>query len=245
MAERALVVGWPSFVDGIASAGDVLGMEAAREELQQAGLPCDMALSPVFRPEALRLEDAEPARYTHLVFACGPLHGQQVADLHTRYAHCRRVAVGTSVIDPDDPAAAGFHAILAWDGDDAEPQGDLALNPRSTLLPVAGVILADTQPEYGTRSHGDQAGADLIRWLRGWDCALVPLDTRLDREDWRLPYRPDELEAVIRRLDLLVTTRLHGLVLALKNGVPALVVDPVADGAKVTGQARPGPGRPR
>lgn len=238
MAERALVVGWPSFVDGVASAGDVLGMEAAREELKQAGLPCDMALSPVFRPEALRLEDADPARYTYLVFACGPLHGKQVADLHTRYAHCRRVAVGVSVIDPEDPAAAGFHAILARDGDGADPQGDLALNPRPALLPVAGVILADTQPEYGTRSHGDQAGADLIRWLRGWDCALVPLDTRLDREDWRLPYRPAELEAVIRRLDLLVTTRLHGLVLALKNGVPALAVDPVAGGAKVTAQAR-------
>ena len=41
MAERALVVGWPSFIDGVASAGDVLGMEAAREELQQAGLPSD------------------------------------------------------------------------------------------------------------------------------------------------------------------------------------------------------------
>ncbi len=238
MAERALVVGWPSFVDGVASAGDVLGMEAAREELRQAGLPCDMALSPVFRPEGLRLEDAEPARYTHLVFACGPLHGQQVADLHTRYAHCRRVAVGVSVIDPADPAASGFHAILARDGDDAEPQGDLALNPRHVPLPVAGVILAGTQPEYGARGQGDQAGTDLTRWLQGWDCALVPLDTRLDREDWRLAYRPAELEAVIRRLDLVVTTRLHGLVLALKNGVPALAVDPVAGGAKVTAQAR-------
>jgi len=238
MTERALVVGWPSFVDGIASAGDVLGMEAAREELTQAGLPCDMALSPVFRPEALRLEDAAPARYTHLVFACGPLHGQQVTSLHERYAHCRRVAVGVSVIDADDPAAAGFHAILARDRDDAEPQGDLALHPRHAPLPVAGVILADTQPEYGARSQGDQAGSDLIRWLQGCGCALVPLDTRLDREDWRLAYRPAELEAVIRRLDLVVTTRLHGLVLALKNGVPAIAVDPVAGGAKVTAQAQ-------
>lgn len=238
MAERALIVGWPSFVDGVASAGDVLGMEAAREELQHAGLPCDMALSPIFRPEALRLEDAEPARYTHLVFACGPLHGQQVASLHERYAHCRRVAVGVSVIDPSDPAASGFHEILARDGDGAEPHGDLALNPRHAPLPVAGVILADAQPEYGARGQGDQAGADLTRWLRGWDCALVPLDTRLDREDWRLAYRPAELEAVIRRLDLVVTTRLHGLVLALKNGVPALAVDPVAGGAKVTAQAQ-------
>jgi hypothetical protein len=237
MAERALVVGWPSFVDGIATAGDVLAMEAAREELAGAGLPCDMALSPVFRPEALRLEDAEPARYTHLVFACGPLHGPQVVGLHTRYAHCRRVAVGVSVIDPADPAATGFHAILARDGDGAGPRGDLALHPRHAPVPVVGVILADTQPEYGTRGRGGQAGAGLTRWLRGWDCALVPLDTRLDRQDWRLASCPAELEAVIRRLDLVVTTRLHGLVLALKNGVPAIAVDPVAGGAKVAAQA--------
>ena len=238
MAERALVVGWPSFVHGVASAGDVLGMEAAREELQHAGLPCDMALSPMFRAEALRLEDAEPARYTHLVFACGPLHGWQVADLHTRYAHCRRIAVGVSVIDPADPAASGFHAILARDGDGTAPQADLAAHPRHAPVPVAGVILADTQPEYGARGRGDQVGADLTRWLRDWDCALVPLDTRLDQEDWRLPRRPAELEAVIRRLDLVVTTRLHGLVLALKNGVPGLAVDPVAGGAKVAAQAQ-------
>jgi hypothetical protein len=46
------------------------------------------------------------------------------------------------------------------------------------------------------------------------------------------------LEAVIRRVDLMITTRLHGLVLALRNGIPALAVDPIAGGAKVTAQAR-------
>ena len=161
-----------------------------------------------------------------------------LADLHTRYAHCRRIAVGVSVIDPADPAASGFHAILARDGDGTAPQADLAAHPRHAPVPVAGVILADTQPEYGARGRGDQVGADLTRWLRDWDCALVPLDTRLDQEDWRLPRRPAELEAVIRRLDLVVTTRLHGLVLALKNGVPGLAVDPVAGGAKVAAQAQ-------
>jgi hypothetical protein len=34
------------------------------------------------------------------------------------------------------------------------------------------------------------------------------------------------------------TMRMHGLVLALKHGVPALAVDPVAGGAKVTAQSR-------
>jgi hypothetical protein len=43
---------------------------------------------------------------------------------------------------------------------------------------------------------------------------------------------------VISRLDLVITMRMHGLVLALKHGVPALAVDPVAGGAKVTAQAQ-------
>jgi len=36
---------------------------------------------------------------------------------------------------------------------------------------------------------------------------------------------------------VVVTTRLHGLVLGLKQGVPVLAVDPVAGGAKVAAQA--------
>ena len=47
-----------------------------------------------------------------------------------------------------------------------------------------------------------------------------------------------QVEAVCRRLDVMLTTRLHGMVLALKNGVPVIAIDPVAGGDKVTRQAR-------
>lgn len=43
---------------------------------------------------------------------------------------------------------------------------------------------------------------------------------------------------MLSRLDLVVTDRLHGMVLALRAGLPALAVDPVEGGAKVTAQAR-------
>jgi hypothetical protein len=234
---RALVVGWASFVDGEATAGDVLAMEAVRREVAEAGLACDVALSPVFRPDGLGLEQADPARYTHLLFACGPLHGRQVADLHGRYRHCRRIAVGVSVTDPADPAAAGFHEILPRDDGGNAPRADLAVHPRPRPVPVAGVILVDGQAEYGTRGHHHEVSAGLIRWLGGWDCAVLPLQTRLDRQDWRLCRHPGQLEALIGRVDLVVTMRMHGLVLALKNGVPALAADPVAGGAKVSAQA--------
>lgn len=38
------------------------------------------------------------------------------------------------------------------------------------------------------------------------------------------------------RMDAVVTTRLHGMVFALKN-VPALAVDPIRGGAKILRQA--------
>jgi hypothetical protein len=77
----------------------------------------------------------------------------------------------------------------------------------------------------------------LTSWLGRQNCARVLFDTRLDGHDWRFARTPGQLESMIRRLDLVVTTRMHGLVLALKNGIPALAVDPIAGGAKVSAQA--------
>jgi hypothetical protein len=195
---RVLIVGWPSFLHGEATAGDVLAMEAARGVLSDAGLGCDLAWSPVFRPGGRTLEDSPPEDYTHLVFACGPVHGWQVEELHDRYHGCYRIAVGVSVIDAADPAVTGFDQVLARDAPGTAGRLDLA-----AAVPV---------PE-------------------------VPVDTRLAHGDWRSPATAAQVEAVIARADVVVTTRLHGLVLALKQGVPVLAVDPVAGGAKVAAQA--------
>ena len=72
--------------------------------------------------------------------------------------------------------------------------------------------------------------------LASRDAAVVPIDTRLDVDQVGL-RSPAQVEGVIARMDLVVTTRLHGLVIALKNGVPALAVDPISGGAKVKRQA--------
>jgi hypothetical protein len=231
------VAGWPSFIDGEATAGDVLAMEAVAAELDEAGVRYEMAWSPVFRPGEQTLEDADPVRYSHLVFACGPLSGPGIEELHQRFAACRRVAVGVSVIDPADPAAAGFHVILARDSPEGPPTGDLAATPRPSLLPVAGVIHVGEQREYSGRARHGTVARSLDSWLPGCGCALLPLETRLDSRDWRLCRTPGELESILSRVDLVITMRMHGLVLALKHGVPALAVDPVAGGAKVSAQA--------
>jgi hypothetical protein len=39
--------------------------------LEAAGISSDSAWSPVFQPGCLHLADADPASYSHVVFACG------------------------------------------------------------------------------------------------------------------------------------------------------------------------------
>ncbi len=234
---RVLVTGWPSFLHGEATAGDVLAMDAVRHALDAVGIPCDLAWSPVFRPGQRTLGDAAPADYSHLVFACGPAHCSQVAGLHERYRCCYRIAVGVSVPDPDSPAVTGFHVVLPRDAPGQQARADLSATAVVPQVPVAGVILAGDQPEYAGRGRHAQLTAELGAWLATLDCAWIPLDTRLRRGDWRGPATPGQVESAIARTDVVVTTRLHGLVLALRSGVPALAIDPVTGGAKVASQA--------
>jgi hypothetical protein len=240
---HVLVVGWPSVLHGEATAGDVLAMRAVERALRTAGVRHDTAWSAVMCPPGgLVLDDADPWTYSHLVFVCGPVTGEAVMELHERFAHCARIAVGVSVIDSADPAVTGFHRVIARDHPRSPPRPDLAavgpLDPAQRLPPVLGVFLTGGQREYGPRRR-HEAVTDAVRpWLGGLAAALLDLDTRLDPRDWRLPTSPEHLQAVLGRLDAVVTMRMHGLVLALRSGVPVLALDPVDGGGKVTAQAR-------
>jgi hypothetical protein len=246
---RVLIIGWSSVLHGEATAGDLLSAEAVARRLRADGAQVDLAYSPaVLRAYGERggllLEDehevlqVDPAKYTHVVWACGPLTGRVVSRVHERFPDARRVAVGVSVLDPADPAVAGFHTVIPRDSAATAPSRDLAARPPVEGLPVVGVYLTRGQGEYGPRRRHDVVAAALTRWLGGLDAARLELDTRVDPRDWRLPATAEQVLAVLGRLDVVVTTRMHGLVLALRAGVPALAVDPVAGGAKVTAQAR-------
>ncbi|GAA4989261.1 polysaccharide pyruvyl transferase family protein [Kineococcus glutinatus] len=240
-----LVVGWSSPLHGESTAGDVLSAEAVCARLAAERVAFDTAWSPAmhraYGPRGgLLLDDAvaRAADYTHLVWACGPLTGRQVQELHEAFAHCRRLAVGVSVLDPADPAVTGFDVVVPRDAPGAPPQRDLAAAAPVPPLPLLGVFLTHGQGEYGAARRHEEVSAALGGWLAEQRCARLVLETRLDPRDWRLPATAEEVVAAVARTDAVVTTRLHGLVLALRAGVPAIAVDPVAGGAKVSAQAR-------
>jgi len=157
-------------------------------------------------------------------------------DLFARFAHCVWIGVNLSMLDP----LASFNPFDFLIERDSEltSRPDLSLLHRSERLPVVGVCLAGTQPEYGTRQNHKLAEVKIRSLLERRNVAVLELDTKWPRA------RNNEgianfaqYESLCARVDVLVTTRLHGMVLALKNGVPVVAVDAVTGGDKVTRQA--------
>lgn len=230
---RALIAGWFSF-DGMgATAGDLLARDVARQWLEEAGFACDLAGVPPFEGVDWRL--VPPADYEVVLFVCGPFgNGGPIPEFIERFRNARLIGLDLSMLETLERWNP-FNVLFERDSDRAA-RPDISLLATESLVPVVGVVLVHRQAEYGTRSMHDTTTVAIERLLASRALSRVPIDTRLDENATGL-RTPAEVESLIARMDVIVTTRLHGLVLAIKNGVPALVIDPIAGGAKVTSQA--------
>ncbi|MCA1224831.1 polysaccharide pyruvyl transferase family protein [Saccharopolyspora sp. 6M] len=233
---RVLITGWPSFLHSEFSAGDVAAMRRVADALGTSGIPHELAWSPVLVPGSLTLDDADPGEFTDLVFVSGPAHGRQVEELHQRYARCRRTAIGVTVIDEQAPAVRGFHHVLARDRPRVPATRDLAAGGSISPTPVAAIVVSHGRREYGPLRRHDGVHRYLLNWIGRTDCAPMVVDLRLDRVNARLCSTADQFATLLGRADVVVTSRLHGLVFALAQGIPAIAVDPVGGGGKVSAQ---------
>lgn len=231
---RALVAGWFSF-DGMgATAGDLMARDVVCRWLREGGMPHDVALAAPF-DGGVDWRAVDPGAYGVVVFVCGPFgDGWPLTDFLPRFAGCRLVGLDLSMLQPLEEWNP-FDLLLERESSRAS-RPDLALLSEAPLLPVAGLVRVHPQAEYGGRSAHEEADALVDDLLAGAGLAVIPIDTRLDVN--ATGHRTAaEVESAIARVDVVVTTRLHGLVLALKNGVPAVAVDPIRGGAKVRRQA--------
>jgi hypothetical protein len=235
---RILVTGWFSFDESEITAGDLLARDVAVGWLAESGVPHDVAVAENFRRAGdVGLAEADPAAYSDVVFVCGPASGQPVAGMFGRFPHARKLALGVSAVD--GTAGLGLDVLLERDSDAAvRPDLSLAAPSAAGRPPVVGVVLVHDQPEYGGRHRLSEAHALLGAALSQVDAARVQLDTRLHRDEPQLCRTPAQVESALARCDAVATTRMHGLALALRAGVPAVAVDPVAGGGKVSAQAR-------
>ena len=231
---RTLLAGWFSFGRAGATAGDLLSRDLAAAWLRQAGHEVDVANLPPCGP-GVDWRSVDPRAYDHVVFVCGPFHRQpnrKTSLLLKRFAGARFVGLNVTMVEPLeawDPFA------LLWERDSSRAvRPDLSFLAPVDDVPVVGVCLVEPQTEYADAGH-EAANAAIARLTDAREMAVVNIDTRLDRPQ---PLRtPAEVAALFARMDAVVTTRLHGTVLALRAGVAPVVIDPIAGGAKVWRQA--------
>lgn len=218
-----------------ATAGDLQALELARKWLSDAGRAFDVASISAF-PGGVDWTSVSPERYDQLLLVCGPFMPRQprFAKLLRRFAHCRLLGLNLSILDSAD--ARRFSLLIERDSP-AAVRPDITFLNAGRLLPVVGVVQVPRQPEYGQRGRHPEVNQAIDRLLESSAVARLDIDTRLVPNPLGL-RSPEEIESLIARTDMVVTTRLHAMVHALKHGVPALVIDPIARGGKVLGQAR-------
>jgi hypothetical protein len=231
---KTLVAGWFSFEQMGASAGDLLARDVACDWLRAAGHDVEVAVAPPFT-DGIDWRTADPADYSHVVFVCGPFgNGPPLTEFLARFTGRRLVGLNLTMLDTLE-AWNPFDVLIERDSS-ARSHPDFAFLADPPRVPVAGLVLIDSQPEYKKRDRHKEANAALRQLAAASNLAAVPIDTRLDENRTGLST-PEQVESLIAKTDVVLTTRLHGTVLALKNGVPPLAVDPVAGGAKIKRQA--------
>jgi Polysaccharide pyruvyl transferase len=237
---RVLATGLFSFPTHGATAGDLIACDVVCKWLSDAGLKYDVALAPPFSG-GCDWRNVDPRDYSHVVWICGPLgrSTEAFARLRRRFGREPRrwIGINLSMIESVE-AWSPFDVLLERDSDRTE-RADLAFRGDGALVPVVGLVQVEAfTPLFPDRDRQEDARAAARRLAYSRPAAVVEIDTRLDIENASGLRTPEEVESMIARMDAVVTTRLHGLALALKNGVPAVAIDPVAGGDKITAQAR-------
>jgi hypothetical protein len=200
----------------------------------------DVAFAPPF-DGGRDWQGVDPRDYSHVVWVCGPLgEGTEAfARLRRRFAADNRrwIGVDLSMIEPVE-AWNPFDVLLERDSNRNE-RADLAFAADMNALPVIGLVQVEAfTPLFPERDRQGDAREAARRLAFDQPAAVVEIDTRLDVDNASGLRTANEVDALIGRMDAVVATRLHGLVLALRHGVPAVAIDPVAGGDKITAQAR-------
>jgi len=232
--KRVLISGWFSVDLPHNTAGDLLAKQSAISWAQDAGFECSVAVARPMADNEVVTDEQVPDNYGALVFVCGPLTESHLLHFVKKFSSIKRIALNVSIVETSD-LSAEFDVIIPRDSPEVF-NPDISLATPSSPVPVVGLIYVGRQREYPTQQH--EAVEQLVdKVLNKIDAARVMIDTRLPHNQYGLTSI-DQVGSAIRKMDIVITTRLHGAVLSLRNGTPPVVIDSVPGGAKVKRQMR-------
>lgn len=232
------VLWWGSGPQG-ATLGDLLAVRNLSAALAERGHAHSIVTHPRFaEPGHLVVDD--PARLARgietIVFVCGPLiNTSRLSFLFDRFPQARKLAVGVSVLPHEQSFNRRFDGFVARDGM-SPSHFDLAIasiqppSPPPSGRPVrAGLCFRGPQKEHRSAAClSERAEAMLSGVAERFGLEAVPFSTVLGSR-----RSAADVEEHFRSVDVVLTTRLHGSLLALAAGKPVIAIDQIAGGAKL------------
>jgi len=229
-----LVAGWFSFEKMGATAGDILACRVLCDWLEKSSISFDIAFAPPFEG-GVRWQQTIPGEYSHVCFVCGPFgNGWPLTDFLKHFDGVKLIGLNLTLLQSLHDWNP-FYLCYERDSDSFQ-RPDITFASKVKKVPVVGIILAHTQKEYRQKSMHPAVNKVISDFVATHRVVKVSIDTVLEGNEGDLKSA-EEVESLIAKMDLIITTRLHGLVLALKNSVPVIAIDAVEGGAKVSRQA--------
>jgi len=245
---RELLVAWYGSFDGHGTIGDLLAMQSVVTHLVGLGHNVSHASTGDVRIVGSRRVDwtaVFPRAYDAFIFVCGPIlrHHPETQSLFIKFDGIRRIGVSVSLFPADhfnylDP----FDEALAREGK-PERFEDVAIVAPSSIY--RSPLARKKPPTIGIslRGHQGEYGEELCLWERAMQIANEAANTVIEQQGGRIVMienhlrrsglPQDAIEAQYANCDLIITTRFHGAMMALRHLVPFVAIDQIHGGAKV------------
>ena len=227
----ALVAGYFSYREGYATFGDTEAMRVVLDWLAEMGISCDIACDPSNGLVGLDLKRLDPTPYDIFIYVCGPWKMDN-NNLLERFGHCLKVGVNLSI---EDVASNKFDLLYPRDTSEIN-NPDIVFSSDVKNAPLVGVCLVHSQYEYGNKQRHDEVDKAVNEFLNENEVANVKIDTLYVNNRTGVSDAIS-FENLVSRFDVVISSRLHGMVFSLKNGIPVVAIDCISGGAKVTKQA--------
>lgn len=229
---------WGSSPHG-ATLGDLLAVRNLSTELSRRGWPHSVVSHPRFAEQghvvAVDHARLKPGIDT-IVFVCGPLvNTARLAFLLGRFPAAAKFAVGVSVLAHEAALNRRFTGFVARDGlipshfDLSIAEVEPPAPPPGGRPLKAGLCFRGAQKEYRGRACLAERAQGLLAGLTE-RFGLEPVPFTTDLGSGRSAA---DVQAALRSVDIVLTTRLHGSLLALAAGKPVIAIDQIAGSAKV------------
>lgn len=244
-AKRLLVCWYGSFA-GHGTIGDLRSLESAVTHLVGRGHDVSHATADeLIIPGAKRVlwDEATAAAFDAVLFVCGPIlrtHPHTNA-LFERFANVTLIGLGVSILPAESPLHFNPFQILFARQGASKAHGDIAIAappvrraPHVRGAAKIGISLRGAQSEYGDEKCKWRETEALVRAtaaaaLEACGGYVVDIENHLQRSE----LTADGIDALYADCDLIITSRFHGAVMALRYNVPFIAIDQIAGGAKV------------